>query len=169
MGGWNNHFLSNNVRTFLFKYYNNILGLNSRVAKFNNTVDTSCTFCNLAKCFPAPKESFAHIFYDCPVTNRIITKFCNKYFTSGLPEKEIYFAVSLSENERHNRAVQLVLDLLRYNIWEFKLQKKLPVESIICEDISDIILQIKFNSAKYRMFMLNCPFFVGNEQDEHGE
>jgi len=86
-----------------------------------------------------------------------------------LPDKELYFAVSLSENEKHNRAVQLVLDLLRYNIWEFKLQKKLPVESIICEDMSDVILQIKFNSAKYRMFMLNCPFFVGNKQDEHRE
>ena len=43
LGAWNNFFLLGKIFTFLFKFYNNSLGLNSRVAKFNNTVDPGCT------------------------------------------------------------------------------------------------------------------------------
>ena len=42
IGGWDNSFLPGKIRTFLFKFYNNILGLNSRVAKFNVDIDPSC-------------------------------------------------------------------------------------------------------------------------------
>ena len=38
LGAWNNFFLPGKICTFLFKFYNNSLGLNNRVAKFNNTV-----------------------------------------------------------------------------------------------------------------------------------
>jgi hypothetical protein len=32
LSNWNKSFLPSNVRVFIFKYYNNMLGLNSRVA-----------------------------------------------------------------------------------------------------------------------------------------
>jgi hypothetical protein len=43
-------------RVFLFKLYNNILGLNARVAHFNENTDPACTFCKKKKLFLAPKK-----------------------------------------------------------------------------------------------------------------
>ena len=44
LGAWNNFFLPGKISTFLFKFYNDSLGLNSRVAKLNNTVDPVVLF-----------------------------------------------------------------------------------------------------------------------------
>jgi hypothetical protein len=69
---WNNHYFNSNLRVFLFKYYNNILGLNSRVSHFNPDINGACTFCSIAGFLPAPKESFIHLFYDCAVVNKVL-------------------------------------------------------------------------------------------------
>jgi hypothetical protein len=42
---WTFHFLPNKIREFGFKFYNNILGLNTRVANFNQAVNRNCTLC----------------------------------------------------------------------------------------------------------------------------
>jgi hypothetical protein len=46
MSNWNKNFLPSNIRVFIFKFYNNMLGLNSRVAHFNPGINASCTFCD---------------------------------------------------------------------------------------------------------------------------
>ena len=59
LGFWGSFFLSNKHREFSFKFYNNTLGLNTRLSHFvvNNT--RSCTFC-LANNLANPQdESFA--------------------------------------------------------------------------------------------------------------
>ena len=57
MGAWCNNFLPGKIRIFLFKFYNNIPGLNYRVpaAKFNILTDPSCTFCSSSN-FPAGRK-----------------------------------------------------------------------------------------------------------------
>ena len=75
MGAWNNNFIPGKIQTFLFKFYNNILGQNSRVAKFNRTTDPSCTFCSLTNCRPTESETIAHLFFYCETTNRILAEF----------------------------------------------------------------------------------------------
>jgi hypothetical protein len=68
---WNNGFLSNRCREFLFKFRNNTLGLNSRVCKFVNTVRAECTFCEVNKePLPINSESFVHLFFNCHVADR---------------------------------------------------------------------------------------------------
>ena len=61
MGAWCNNFLPGKIRIFLFKFYNNIPGLNYRVpaAKFNILTDPSCTFCSSSNLRPAERETFA--------------------------------------------------------------------------------------------------------------
>jgi hypothetical protein len=39
---WNNYYYNSSIRVFLFKYYNNILGINSRVAHFNPDICRLC-------------------------------------------------------------------------------------------------------------------------------
>ena len=124
MGAWNNNFLPGKIRIFLFKFYNNILGLNSRVAKFNREKDPSCTFCSISNLRPAEQETFAHVFYYCETTNKLLTEFFKRYFTINLPECSVIFNGTISTKDRENRAFQLVMDVFRYHIWTNKLEKK---------------------------------------------
>ena len=124
LSSWNNTMLNNKIRTFLFKFYNNILGLNSRVAKFNNVIDPSCTFCTANKLFPAEKESFSHLFYNCPTTNKLLLTFLARFFTINSLTATEFFASKINEKEDDNKALQLALDIFRYYIWNCKLEKK---------------------------------------------
>ncbi len=64
---WNFFFLPNRIRTFAFKFYNNILGLNTRTAHFIINPNRNCTFCSLRD-GSAVDESFLHLFFQCPTT-----------------------------------------------------------------------------------------------------
>ena len=108
---------------FLFKFYNNILGLNVRVSKFNQLIDPSCTFCSNRNFRPAERESFAHLFYYCETTHAILTEFLKRYFTINVPGISVFFCGTVSNKERENRAFQLTLDVFRYHIWVNKLEK----------------------------------------------
>ena len=124
LGAWNNYFLLGKISTFLFKFYNDSLGLNSRVTKLNNTVDPGCTFCSLINTRPVCKESFVHLFYYCDKTNKIIAEFFQRYFTIELPDNKVFFSGNISTKEDENLSLQLVLDVLRYHIWTCKLEEK---------------------------------------------
>jgi hypothetical protein len=73
-GMWTLNFFPSDIKTFLFKLYHNILGINSRVHHINGDRDPSCTFCSKAKNLPAEIETFQHLFWDCPSVNAIIIK-----------------------------------------------------------------------------------------------
>ena len=124
ISSWNNTLLNNKISTFLFKFYNNILGINSRVAKFNNETDPSCTFCNANKFFPVERESFAHLFYYCPTTNKLLSSFLERFFTINSLMCIEYFSSIINYKEDDNKALQLALDIFRYYIWNCKLEEK---------------------------------------------
>ena len=79
-GAWNKHFLSSEIKVFMFKFYNNILGTNLRVSKFNHEKNSECTFCLISGPFPANREDFSHLFFHCPTTKKIIQEFFDKYY-----------------------------------------------------------------------------------------
>ncbi len=64
---WNCTGLTNRLKTFIFKFYNNLLGLNTRLSHFVINQSRGCTFCH-GTADPVPDETFLHLFYDCPVT-----------------------------------------------------------------------------------------------------
>ena len=50
-----------------YKYFNNILGLNTRVSKFIAGYSAECTFCVASKePLPINSEGFLHLFFECP-------------------------------------------------------------------------------------------------------
>jgi hypothetical protein len=73
--GWARNFLSSEIKTFLYKYYNNVLGFNYRIAHFLPEREPECTFCIIKKNFPAERETPRHIFWSCPTTENIIHLF----------------------------------------------------------------------------------------------
>jgi hypothetical protein len=48
---WNMNILPNRIRMFAFKFYNNILGINTRTSHFATNPTRACTFCSMD---PAP-------------------------------------------------------------------------------------------------------------------
>ncbi len=100
MSNWNKSFLPSNVRVFIFKHYNNMLGLNSRVALFNREVNASCTFCTDRKVFPADKETMAHLFFHCPSVQGLITELSRKYLTDIELEIAMFFTSEATEFEK---------------------------------------------------------------------
>jgi hypothetical protein len=100
---WGLGCLPNKIRDFGFKFFNNTLGINSRVAHFNNNVSEDCTFCRVSGLLPAPRESFIHLFYECTKTKVLIdyllaTWFADLNFTSDLEKRNFIFLGVLPVN-----------------------------------------------------------------------
>ena len=79
LGTWSLNFLPNKIREFSFKFYGNILGLNSRVAHFGNNINPGCTFCRLTIGLAAPPESFLHLFFECPSVVQLHDSFVDQF------------------------------------------------------------------------------------------
>jgi hypothetical protein len=60
---WKLTYYSTRLREFIFKFRNNILGLNTRVAHFNANVRRGCKFCVLNRLPVIPDEDFLHLFF----------------------------------------------------------------------------------------------------------
>ena len=78
LGLWNTGGLNNRIRTFIFKFYNNLLGLNTRLSHFVANQTRGCTFCE-GTVTPAPDETFIHLFLECPTTFDWQNQFLRKY------------------------------------------------------------------------------------------
>ena len=150
---------SNRFNTFLFKMCNNTLGLNSRVNKFNADTDPSCTFCQLSSIHPAPLETFSHLFYDCVVINDKIKTICRDFLLENNVNKEIYFSGQICENEKYNNAFALVMNCLRYCIWELKLEKRIPTLGMLKNEIFYCMKNICNCSKKYKLLVDDCQLF----------
>jgi len=162
---WNCGFLTNRCREFLFKFRNNILGLNSRVCKFVNTVQAECTFCCMNKePFPINTESFVHLFFSCHVSD----KYRKKIETCLFPEivnntdiirREFWFLGKMPGDRNYNPFISALVNIVNHLIWEMKLRKELQPLSIFFEDVK--FAAYKILKCKYiREAKQNDIFFV---------
>ena len=94
---WNTYRYPNRFKVFLLKYYHNLLGTGNRVFHFNEEAEVCCIFCSKNGLLPAPIESFSHVFYDCPIINRIIVQYIEKYFTINI-DRTMYFNGDFATN-----------------------------------------------------------------------
>ena len=79
---WGLSFLPMNIREFSFKFFNNSLGLNQRLARYVGVRGEECTFCSIANNGPNVPETFIHFFFDCYTSSNIR----NWFGTTYLPE-----------------------------------------------------------------------------------
>ena len=146
-GAWNKLFLPSEIKVFLFKFYNNILGTNLRVSKFNRETKPECTFCPINGPFPVPREDFSHIFFNCPSMKKIVIDFFEEYMTINVTTCSIFCGGNIAEKEEINRPFQLIMDILRYHIWTSKLEKS-PSKAKILGNVNDTISRILTISTK---------------------
>jgi hypothetical protein len=126
---WYLNFLPNKFKDFIFKFTNNLLGINVRVAHFANGANRNCTFCTLTVSPNIPDETFSHLFFDCTTTSVILEKFYNFYFSDlGLEprvKKNIWFGL-VPQIVRDKQLLVIASLFIQFNIWQAKLKGKLP-------------------------------------------
>jgi exonuclease III len=136
---WNLSVLNNRAKEFVFKFNNNLLGLNSRVHHFNRFVPEECSFCILRKQLPAPRETFLHLFYNCPETKKTLVGFETKYLPvqnwTEIEKKHFWFTGNppdFNENRQKN-LLYLCFVFVQFYVWECKLKK--TIQSVAsCEN-----------------------------------
>jgi hypothetical protein len=70
---WNQNFLDNEVRTFMFKLASNRIKLNTHISKFEQDCSDLCKGCsNLGL---NNRETFPHFFFNCTVNTNLLTSF----------------------------------------------------------------------------------------------
>jgi hypothetical protein len=157
---WGKSYLNNDLRVFLLKYYNNILGLGNRIAHFVQNAESRCTFCLLSNRLDPVAESFEHIFYSCPSTQIILKKFFKKFLTPILSAENYFTGSGTVGNEKENVPFSLTLDILRYFIWQCKLNKRLPIYSCIIDDVSYTINVIRKTNMEISDLFEHCTLFI---------
>ena len=130
LGFWGSFFLSNKHREFSFKFYNNSLGLNTRLSHFvaNNT--RSCTFCVANNLANPLEESFLHLFFECRYTNNILCKvrdvFVPEITFRNRTEMILFWFCGIAPSENLNKCIFVLTfcSTAMFSIWEHKLKKK---------------------------------------------
>jgi hypothetical protein len=126
---WGDYALHNHFRDFLYKFFNNCLGINTRTSHFVPDRGRGCTFCTLQGVGIAPDESFLHLFYDCDSATRIHSTFKTKFFYNfnldADSERLLWFGI-LPETVPNHPFIVLSVLLIQYGIWQAKLKNKIP-------------------------------------------
>ena len=129
---WTSHFLSNPHREFIFKFYNNSLGLNSRVAHFVQNYNPGCTFCKASHRINPPVESFVHIFLQCIDTSSMADILFDEYIpelviNSDTEKKQfLFYGINHTSGNNDNPILLLIASTFMYTVWHFKLAKRTP-------------------------------------------
>ena len=155
---WNLSFIPNRLREFIFKFYNNKLGLNTRTAHFGGGTRL-CTFCTILG-MEDTDESFVHLFFECEAVATIHDNFDRHLLQiqqeAGQIKKCRWFGCQDLEIE--NQFLRLFHVTVQYFIWEAKLKMRIPsVDYILAETVLllDDACSLNFEFDNCRM-QLNC-------------
>jgi hypothetical protein len=169
---WNTSGFTNRTKTFIFKFYNNILGINTRTFHFAANPTRSCFFCTKKTPPVITDESFIHLFHSCSVTENWHKKFEELF----LPELD-------NNDEEHRKKLWLLgtveddLSLFlgcailtfQFCIWESKLKKVVPSFNSLKAEFEYLFRNtIHFNSELTKSgIKLNyelCRYFLGGRR-----
>jgi hypothetical protein len=129
---WNHPMFTNLVKTFILKFFHNILGLNTRVFHFVANYNRKCQLCIARDPRTVNDESFAHLFASCPVANLWRKKWLKEIFNkddiidTSLPWRRLWFLGNLIDECDNNPFIQTLVFTFQFIIWECKLQHRAP-------------------------------------------
>lgn len=171
-GSWNISFLDNQMRTFLFKLYNNTLGLNYRVTHFNPNVEPFCTFCTILGVENLERETPRHLFLECLAVEQIYENFFR--ITLGLVEWRAadYLTYPQLTDSPTEQFLFIISSLVKVYIWNCKLRHQVPVQDNLENFIiTECKLAMLINNRFFTLFhslepgLLNNFFFRDIRQD----
>jgi hypothetical protein len=127
---WSCTRITNKCNEYIFQFQNNLLGINAMIHNFNNFISEGCTFCEIRKNFPVQRETFVHLFFECPETENTLTGFENlplqDLHLENISDKKTFWFwehVNLAQGKNSKKILQLMLLMIMFYLWECKLKK----------------------------------------------
>jgi len=154
---WGFNFLDNGTRTFIFKLYNNTLGVNARVSKFIRGHSDMCTFCRLNQNEEDNKESVLHFFFDCEYVEQVVINILRNYLQvneHGTISRGTYFGMFRFEEEGKNLMLLLISTWIRKYLWDCRMKGVLPNSEQGIWYVSEKIKNTHENSSAFREIVL---------------
>jgi exonuclease III len=153
-GSWKLHFLSNKIREFSFRYFNNQLSINTRRSHYVQDQTRQCTLCVVNGVARLQDETFLHLFLQCPITTTIHDHLLEKIFPGMVmndeAKKRLFFTGSIRYRNLSGGLFSLVCCLtLQYIIWEAKIFKKRISAATAEIDFKFIMLGVLKNSPRF--------------------
>ena len=154
------------VQCFQFKILNDILFLNTRLAKIGRIQSDLCSFCQTSP------ETLEHFFYRCSFSTEFWTKFENFWLTvAGKEIKLDYVNIILGILDQRSNLLNYFIILGKLYLWNCRKNKQVPlflpfedvvkskyeIEKLIA---SQSILNLKYFQAKWNLVLNNNPFFL---------
>ncbi len=165
-GEWQRHFYGNRCKEFLYKFRNNILGLNQRVANFVPGFEAECSLCVINN-EPLPRnvESFMHLFFECNHSQKYRGKLINSYFpelmnADSTTLKKFWFYGLVPGMTKCNIFVSSIVSQTNYLIWSIKLRKEMLPLGAFIEDVNLSIYKMLKMSNKICEAKQNLDLFV---------
>jgi hypothetical protein len=141
---WHSPFFSNEISTFLFKFTNNTLAVNTVLSHFVRGHSRNCTFCDLILNPEIVDETTFHLFYDCTVAENIRLQFFKWLMNDNnfTINRHQFFCCFDYDVVSKNTVLQIIVRIFQHCLWECKLRKNLPdlayCKKIIFRNISII-------------------------------
>jgi len=160
----------------LYKFYNNCLGINTRISHFVENADRKCTFCRIKNPNSLTEETFQHLFIQCDTTENWHNVFLSNFLpelvrqlNNNVPEKRLFWATGIYSDEngtkQYNAFISVTVQLFQYCIWEAKLRKKIPSFHTLKHEFFSLLKDIFENSGELKMSKNNCNFLLCREWD----
>jgi G:T-mismatch repair DNA endonuclease (very short patch repair protein) len=89
--------------------------------------------------------------------NKIIKHFCRKFFRQELSTEQ-FFNGNIGHCEKDNLSATLLLDALRFCVWECRLQKERISLATVEEEVLNLVNTILAVSSKIRTMIFNNNF-----------
>jgi hypothetical protein len=142
-GSWSWSFLSNQLRFFCFQFFNNSLGVASRIAaRYRNggtIVDERCIFCIKSGNRVPHREEFLHVFYLCDSVLRLRDNVARELFppTNAPDSEKLWCMTGLVpvNNSTDKFFYVLTAVLFNYVLWQCKIKRILPSTVTVLQDI----------------------------------
>ena len=104
-------------------------------------------------------------FFDCPFVKKVIDRFIEKFFKVSVNKKQ-FFTSEFTESEQENAGANLVLDALRYSIWQIRLSKNNISFYTVEYETINLIEHIVGSSNKIKQALLmNSLLFIDGRDD----
>jgi hypothetical protein len=130
-GCWNWSFLGNKIRMFCFQFFNNSLSIGARLqaryAAGGVIIDDRCTFCVKSGSLVPGRETFIHLFYDCPYLTLLRSQYISIYLTNcndDVSKKLGCIAGCITVGTAADNFFVLMSSIFfNFTVWQWKLKK----------------------------------------------
>ena len=84
---------------------------------------------------------------------------CNDLLVNNNINVKKIFSGEICENNDYNRAFSLIMNSLRYCIWQFKLEKRIPSNNLVRTELFSTAKNIRNSFAKFKLLIDGCQLF----------